>query len=577
MKLPKNPKKIFSYWLLEWPVCLLIAITGIVYNAGMIVFPFFQGYLIDVIGVAAPMEIVRIVLIYLGIILLVQISRAMKRYTVRLFASDTLFRMRGVLYSNLLSEEKKRTESLGTMLSHCFGDLDQCVEGMRKLTTEVFDTVFLFLFYIAYLFFYDTKITSFVLIPVFLAILLSFLLRHYVFRLSSETRKVSASLVAEHYDYFSHALLFRTYAREQDFLQSYEKSLEDYETKNRRSLSMTDVMIPISNMVALFGILPIVFLGIPLVLKEAPIAVPLPFFKPTWTKGTLTTYLSTFVLLASKASHTAKLFFSVEKGLSSWKRVVPYLNPVKAPEQPIVREGEKLVISDMTLKTAERTLIQNLNLSLKKGEILGVTGEVSTGKSAFGRIFIKQIPYEGSVLLFSKEIRDYTFGEIKGDVTYLGHRLELLTTTISENILLGEENEVAPFLSSVSFEEDLKTMPAKENTIIGNEGVRLSGGEQERIALARTFAHKKPLVILDDPFASLDKKTELEIQTGLRERFSDSIVLLMSHRLSCFPKLDHILVLHGDGSYSYGTHEELMRDDEQYRHLYELQMGGIEA
>ncbi len=576
LDIPKNPKKMFSYWLLEWPVCLLIMLTGIVYNAGMIVFPYFQGYLIDVIEQGETDGIFKVVSLYLGIILLVQVSRAVKRYTVRLFASDTLFRMRSVLYSNLLTEETKRKESLGSMLSHCFGDLDQCVEGMRKLTTEIFDTIFLFLFYIVYLFLYDTKMTALALIPVFLAVLLSFLLRRYVFFLSSETRKVSAALVSDHYDFFSHALLFRTYAREEDILKSYERTVKDYEKKNRRSLSMTDTMIPISNLVAVFGLLPIVFFGIPYVLKGTPLSASLPFLQPTWTKGVLTTYLSTFVLLASKASHTAKLFFSVEKGLSSWKRVVPYLNPVEEPHRPERREGDTLSIQDMTLKTAERTLINHLNLTMKKGEILGVTGEISTGKSAFGRIFVQQIPYEGSVTLFSKEMRDYSFGEVKGTITYLGHKQELLTATIADNVLLGEKEPVRPLLSAVSFDEDLKTMPEKEDTVIGNEGVRLSGGEQERIALARTFAHRKPLVILDDPFASLDKKTEREIQSGLRERFSDSLVILISHRLTCFPELDHILVLHGDGTYSYGSHEELLQTDEKYRNLYQLQMGGEE-
>ena len=131
--------------------------------------------------------------------------------------------------------------------------------------------------------------------------------------------------------------------------------------------------------------------------------------------------------------------------------------------------------------------------------------------------------------------------------------------------------DVFPFLSQVSFEKDLESMKNKENTIIGNEGVLLSGGQQERIALARTIAHKKKLIVLDDPFASVDKKTEKEIISHIREISKDSIVILISHRLSLFPELDHILYLHGDSTFSYDTHERLLKEDDAYRHLYLLQ------
>ena len=114
-------------------------------------------------------------------------------------------------------------------------------------------------------------------------------------------------------------------------------------------------------------------------------------------------------------------------------------------------------------------------------------------------------------------------------------------------------------------------MNEKENTVIGNEGVILSGGQQERIALARTLAHKKPLIVLDDPFASVDKMTEKEIISHIKEISKDSIVILISHRLSIFPELDHVLVLHGDGTYSLNSHEVLMKEDKTYQHLYLLQ------
>ena len=106
---------------------------------------------------------------------------------------------------------------------------------------------------------------------------------------------------------------------------------------------------------------------------------------------------------------------------------------------------------------------------------------------------------------------------------------------------------------------------------MGNEGVKLSGGQQERLALARTLYQKKSLIILDDPFASVDPKTEQEILSHLRESCGDSLVLLISHRLSSFKDLDNIILLKGDGTYETGKESELLEKSSLYQTLYHLQ------
>ena len=104
------------------------------------------------------------------------------------------------------------------------------------------------------------------------------------------------------------------------------------------------------------------------------------------------------------------------------------------------------------------------------------------------------------------------------------------------------------------------------DTIIGSGGVRLSGGQAQRIALARTLCHKKPVFILDDPFSALDKNTEEQIYNNLRKMTEGSIVIILSHRLYMFPKLDKVIWL-DEGSARVGTHDELMLECMAYRQL----------
>ncbi len=568
-----KPNRLGSYWLAEWPLCFAITISGILYNCGMLAFPFFQGVLIDGITSKNEENILRASLLYVATVLFVQSVRSVKRYTVRLFANRISSLMRFNIYDNLLHKDEKELENVAvsSLLTRCFSDCDQCVEGMRKLTTEIFDTGVLFLVYIVYLFLFDYKMTFYALIPIVLSIAFAFLFKKKIFTYSQESRKSNAKMVGKTYDMFDNALLYRTYSRNDDFLKDYDKSLAEYQKDNYRTLALSDTMIPICDMIALFGLVFVIHFGSGYVINQDSLFAPLPFMQQTWTIGALTTYITTFVLLSTKASHIAKLFSSIEKGLASWKRISTVIEPISDFKEKEEVKGYSLDISHLVLKTDTRTLIDDLSLSLHKGEILGVTGEIASGKSAFGKIFLSHIPYSGEVILFDKEMRDYTKEEIKGTVVYMGHRSQLLTMSIKDNVLYGKEDDIRKYLTEVSFDKDLESMNEKENTIIGNEGVILSGGQQERIALARTLAHKKPLIVLDDPFASVDKMTEKEIISHIKELFKDSIVILISHRLSIFPELDHVLVLHGDGTYSLNSHEVLMKEDKTYQHLYLLQ------
>ena len=106
--------------------------------------------------------------------------------------------------------------------------------------------------------------------------------------------------------------------------------------------------------------------------------------------------------------------------------------------------------------------------------------------------------------------------------------------------------------------------------MVGERGVRLSGGQGKRLALARTLCHQKPVLILDDPFSALDKPTEKEVFAHLREQTREDIVLLISHRLYLFPKMDKVIWME-DGKTTAGTHEELLAKVPEYRELFASQ------
>ena len=110
-------------------------------------------------------------------------------------------------------------------------------------------------------------------------------------------------------------------------------------------------------------------------------------------------------------------------------------------------------------------------------------------------------------------------------------------------------------------------------TVVGNNGIRLSGGQAQRLALARTLAHPRPVMILDDPFSALDRKTEDTVFANLRDYAKDKVVFLISHRLYHFPQMQKVIFM-ADGKTTVGTHDELIAAVPAYRRLYESQTGG---
>ena len=216
-------------------------------------------------------------------------------------------------------------------------------------------------------------------------------------------------------------------------------------------------------------------------------------------------------------------------------------------------------------------IIKNLNFKERENNIVGITGPIGCGKSTLGRVFLGNINYEGSIKIDNKELRDYSEYERSKIISYMGHDAHLISDTIYNNITMGDDGDISHVLKMVCFDEDLKSMENGIETLVGNGGVRLSGGQQARIALARTLYHKNKILILDDPFSAVDMKTEKNIIDNLRANYGDCLILLISHRLAIFKYLNQIILINEDKTLEYGNHQKLIENSKLYNQLYLLQ------
>lgn len=218
-------------------------------------------------------------------------------------------------------------------------------------------------------------------------------------------------------------------------------------------------------------------------------------------------------------------------------------------------------------------VFQDLTLTARPGDMIGITGPVACGKSTLGRLFLCEQPYEGSVCLGGHELAELSAREIAASVGYLGHDPELWDDTVEANVLCGSDGDAMQWLSMTALDGEVRAMEQGVQTVVGSNGVRLSGGQAQRLALARTLAHPRPVLVLDDPFSALDRETEDAVFENLKAYAQDKVVFLISHRLYHFPELREIIFME-NGSVTVGTHQKLLDSVPAYRALYESQTGG---
>ena len=566
-----RPDHIGAYFRIEWLPLALVTVSGLIYNIGLLATPWFEGQLaqcladiLDGSATAAAMAI--LVLTYVLVTLVVQAARFIKRFYVRRFANNINRRMKGILYANLVRQSRAalEKEGAGELMTKAISDVDDCVEGMRKFTTEIFDTGVALVGYIVMLLVYDWRLALLSLLFTPVSYICAAWMKKPVQREGAAYKKAAGALSAATLDRAQNAATYRIYGCETAREARYEDVLTTYEKTAVRSNVWQSALPPLYLVVSEAGVLFILWFGAKNVLGTGWQA---------WDIAAFTTFLSCFTKLTVKSSKAAKLFNAVQKAEVSWKRIKPLMKLPEALDELVVPVPADVTLEDLSFGYTEEPIFAGLDLTAHPGEIIGITGPVACGKSTFGRVFLCEASYGGSARFGGKEFSALTPREIASTVGYLGHDPELSADTVQNNVLCGSKQDPMPWLAAVALKDEVQAMENGVDTVIGPSGTRLSGGQAQRLALARTLAHPRPVLVLDDPFSALDRSTEDTVFANLQEYAKDKVVFLISHRLYHFPQMQRVIFME-DGKTTVGTHEELLAAVPAYRQLYESQTGG---
>ena len=250
----------------------------------------------------------------------------------------------------------------------------------------------------------------------------------------------------------------------------------------------------------------------------------------------------------------------------------------KNPPKPFPKDWKEIHFNDLEFSYGEDTILNRFNLKVKRGEVIALVGSSGSGKSTLMNLLSRFFdPSRGKISIDGKSIDEFSLSELRKNIALVTQDVFLFNDSIKNNILFGnlERNT-----SSDQYEEAAQTanakdfveiLPQKFETLVGERGGRLSGGEKQRVSIARAVYKDAPILVLDEAPSALDSVSEVEVQKGLEKLMQGRTVFIIAHRLSTIKSADRIIVLKKGQLIEQGTHEELLSQQGEYFHFHQLQ------
>ena len=301
--------------------------------------------------------------------------------------------------------------------------------------------------------------------------------------------------------------------------------------------------------------------------------------------GRLLVFLSYLTSLYGQMRVITEMYRTLQQTAASMDRVMEMLEP----EQDVKERADairlpkikgRVVLENVTFGYEPgRPSVRGVCLEARPGETLAVVGPTGAGKSTLVSLVPRLVdPWEGRVLVDGHDVRDVELKSLRSQVALVSQEAFLLPMSIADNIALGRpaasRGEIEAAARAANAHEFILLLPEGYDTIIGEHGATFSGGERQRLSIARALLKDAPILILDEPTSALDAGTEALLLEALERLMKGRTTFIVAHRLSTIRNSSRIVVLEGGQVAETGSHEELLRRGGVYAHLYDLQFGG---
>ena len=304
------------------------------------------------------------------------------------------------------------------------------------------------------------------------------------------------------------------------------------------------------------------------------------------TTGELMSLLTYCMNILMSLMMLSMVFVMVSMSIASGKRIAEVINETSDlhnPEEPVYQVPDGRIVFenvDFSYKDkAGEAVLKNINLSIHPGETIGIIGGTGSAKTSLVNLISRLYDVQkGSVKVGGIDVRKYDMEALRNQVSVVLQKNTLFSGTILENLRWGDKNateeECRRACELACADEFIEKMPEKYNTYIEQGGSNVSGGQRQRLCIARALLKKPKVLILDDSTSAVDTATDAKIRKAFAREIPDTTKLIIAQRISSVINSDRILVMNEGEIAGFGTHEELLAGNKIYREVYESQMQG---
>ena len=300
--------------------------------------------------------------------------------------------------------------------------------------------------------------------------------------------------------------------------------------------------------------------------------------------GDFFSFLAAMMLAYQPVRALSSLVMTAKQGLSAAARILPIIdqkneiNEIDGAQDLKIKEGEiefKNVVFSYEKK--EEQVLNSINLKFNSGKMTSLVGHSGSGKSTILNLIPRFYDAQsGDIIIDNQSIYEKKILSLRKEISMVSQETTLFDDTVMNNIKYANEqatNEEVYKVAKLSFcEEFINNLPNKYETLIGENGVRLSGGEKQRLSIARAMLKKSSIILLDEATSSLDSETESKIQEALKILTKDRTTIVIAHRLSTILNSNNIYVIDAGKIIANGKHEDLLKNSEKYKNFYEKQI-----
>lgn len=536
--------------------------------------PAFLSRLIETINALPRLELLKfIVLGFLGLFILKGITVFIRQYLMTNVGQLLLRDVRNSLYAKYqrLSLDYYSKNKAGALVSRITYDVGVINNSIAQGLTDVFYQGFKIMILLAIAIFINWRLflISIVLFP-FISIPIVKISRA-LRKISTKTQEKMGEVTSTLYEGISGVRIVKTFSMENYEIDRFAKANQGFYKISMKSAKRIIAISPITELVGALAAMLVLYVGGRQIIQG------------TLSFGLFAAFMGAMFQCVQPFKRLSNLSAVMQQAQAAAKRIFEILDtPLDLQDRPEgidlpgVKETIRFENVSFKYKDEKEEVLKDIDLEVPVGTILAIVGPSGVGKTTLVNLIGRFYDVTGGrITIDGHDIRSLKLKSLREKIGIVTQEMFLFNDTVRANVAYGDiqaaPERIIQAARAAGADEFIRALPQGYDTIIGDRGFRLSGGEKQRLAIARALLKDSPILILDEATSQLDSQSELLVQQALDELMRGRTVFVIAHRLSTVRRADKIVVLDKGAISDCGTHEELMNKGGLYKELYELQ------